>query len=156
MLNLFSRHSLVDLTIQAKGDTEIDDHHLVEDLGICIGKALQQALGKKEGISRYGDALAPMDESICSAAVDLSGRPFLVYQADFRGKRSGDFDFELLREFFKALSDHSGMTLHLNILYGRNKHHMAEAMFKAFARALRKAVSVDERIRGVLSTKGRL
>ncbi|MGD0274929.1 MAG: imidazoleglycerol-phosphate dehydratase HisB [Syntrophales bacterium] len=156
MLTLLSRHSLLDLAIKGKGDTEVDDHHLVEDLGICLGDALREALGDKEGINRYGDALVPMDECLCSSAVDFSGRPCLIYNVVFRGKRSGDFDFDLLKEFFKALCDHTGMTLHLNLLYGKNKHHMAEAVFKAFARALRKAVTVDERIRGVLSTKGRL
>lgn len=156
MLALFSRHSLLDLAIKGRGDTEVDDHHLVEDLGICLGDALREALGDKEGINRFGDAIVPMDECLCSSAVDLSGRPCLIYNVMFLGKRNGGFDFDLLKEFFKALCDHSGMTLHLNLLYGKNKHHMAEAAFKAFARALRKAVAVDKKIRGVLSTKGRL
>lgn len=156
MLTLLSRHSLVDLIIKCRRDAEIDVHHLVQDLGICLGDALREALADKEGINIYGDALAPMDESLCRAAVDLSGRPCLVYKIIFHAKRSGAFDFNLLKNFFKALCDHSGMTLHLNLLYGKNKHHMAEASFKAFAGALRKAISVDERIRGVLSTKGSL
>lgn len=156
MLNLFSRHGLFDLTVKGKGDREVDDHHLVEDLGICLGEALRQALGDKRGLERYGEAAVPMDESLCRVALDLSGRTFLVFQADFGGGRIGDFDPALIREFFKAFADHSGTTLHIEVACGSNGHHMAEAMFKAFARALRRAVTLNERVRGIPSTKGSL
>ena len=156
MLNLFARHGLVDLTIRSKGDTAIDDHHLVEDIGICLGKAVKSALGERKGISRYGSAGVPMDESLCSVAMDLSGRPYLVWHAELGGQRIGEFDPTLLREFFKSFSDHSGITLHINLNYGTNAHHMAEAIFKAFARAFRGAIAMDERVEGVLSTKGSL
>jgi len=156
MLNLLARHGLFDIKIVGKGDREVDDHHLVEDLGICLGAAIKQALGGKEGINRYGDALAPMDESLCCVALDISGRPCLIYRAELGTARIGDFDASLLREFFKALADHSGITLHINVLYGKNSHHIAEAIFKAFALALRRAVQLDDRIQGVMSTKGTL
>lgn len=154
MLNLFARHGLFDLSIRGKGDTAIDDHHLVEDLGICLGRAVKEALGEKEGIERYGAATVPMDESLASVVMDLSGRPYLVYRVDFGEKRIGDFDPALLREFFKSFTDHSGITLHINLVYGKNNHHIAEAIFKASARALRKAASRHERINGIMSTKG--
>jgi imidazoleglycerol-phosphate dehydratase len=134
----------------------VDDHHLVEDLGICLGQAVKDALGSKEGIRRYGSALVPMDESLCSVALDLSGRPYLIYHAEFGEARIGGFDPALLKEFFKSFSDHSGMTLHINVLYGKNNHHVAESIFKAFAQALSRAVGFDERIKGVMSTKGSL
>jgi len=156
MLNLLARHGLFDLKISGQGDREVDDHHLVEDLGICLGTAVKKALGDKEGIARYGAALAPMDESLASVALDISGRPCLVYHAGLGEARIGAFDPSLLREFFKAFSDHGGITLHINVLYGKNNHHMAEAVFKAFALALRSAVQLDERIQGVMSTKGLL
>ncbi|HNY72327.1 MAG TPA: imidazoleglycerol-phosphate dehydratase HisB [Syntrophales bacterium] len=156
MLNLLARHGLFDLKISGQGDREVDDHHLVEDLGICLGNAVKKALGDKEGIARYGAALAPMDESLASVALDISGRPCLVYHAELGEARIGAFDPSLLREFFKAFSDHGGITLHINVLYGKNNHHMAEAAFKAFALALRSAVQLDERIQGVMSTKGLL
>ena len=156
MLNLLARHGLFDLKISGQGDREVDDHHLVEDLGICLGNAVKKALGDKEGIARYGAALAPMDESLASVALDISGRPCLVYHAGLGEARIGAFDPSLLREFFKAFSDHGGITLHINVLYGKNNHHMAEAVFKAFALALRSAVQLDERIQGVMSTKGLL
>jgi len=156
MLNLLARHGLFDLKISGQGDREVDDHHLVEDLGICLGNAVKKALGDKEGIARYGAALAPMDESLASVALDISGRPCLVYHAELGEARIGAFDPSLLREFFKAFSDHGGITLHINVLYGKNNHHMAEAVFKAFALALRSAVQLDERIQGVMSTKGLL
>lgn len=156
MLNLLARHGLFDLKISGQGDREVDDHHLVEDLGICLGNAVKKALGDKEGIARYGAALAPMDESLASVALDISGRPCLVYHAGLGEARIGAFDPSLLREFFKAFSDHGGITLHINVLYGKNNHHMAEAAFKAFALALRSAVQLDERIQGVMSTKGLL
>lgn len=156
MLNLFARHGLFDLTVRGKGDTAVDDHHLVEDLGICLGEAVKKALGDKEGIERYGSETVPMDETLCSVVMDLSGRPYLVYHADFGQQRIGDFDPTLLQEFFKSFSDHSGITLHVNLIYGKNTHHIAEAMFKASARALRRASSRHERINGIMSTKGSL
>lgn len=154
MLNLFSRHGLLDLTIRSQGDTAIDAHHLVEDVGICLGQAVRKALGDRKGISRYGAAVVPMDESLCSVAMDLSGRPYLIWRAKLGEGRIGEFDPALLREFFKSFSDHSGITLHINLHYGTNVHHMAEAIFKAFARALREAIAIDGRVEGVLSTKG--
>jgi imidazoleglycerol-phosphate dehydratase len=156
MLSLFSRHGLVDLDIRGRGDTAVDDHHLVEDIGICLGQAVRKALGERKGISRYGSAEVPMDESLCNVAMDLSGRPYLVWRAELGEQKIGEFDPTLLREFFKSFSDHSGITLHINLRYGTNRHHMAEAIFKAFARALRKAAAADQRIDGVLSTKGSL
>jgi imidazoleglycerol-phosphate dehydratase len=156
MLNLFARHGLVDITVKSKGDTAIDDHHLVEDVGICVGQAVRKALGERKGISRYGSAVIPMDESLCSVAMDLSGRPYLIWRAELGKQRIGEFDPSLLREFFKSFSDHSGITLHINLMYGINNHHMAEAIFKAFARAFREAIAMDERVEGVLSTKGSL
>lgn len=156
MLNLFARHGLFDLVIKGKGDTHIDDHHLIEDMGICLGSAVNKALGDKKGIVRYGSATVPMDESLCSVAIDISGRPYLIYNVEFKSKKINTFDFSLIREFFKSFSDHSGMTLHINLIYGKNNHHMAEAIFKAFALALRKAVTIHGRIEGILSTKGSL
>ena len=156
MLNLFARHGLFDVVIKGKGDTHIDDHHLIEDMGICLGSAVKKALGDKKGIVRYGSATVPMDESLCSVAIDISGRPYLIYNVEFKSKKIGAFDFSLIREFFKSFSDHSGMTLHINLIYGKNNHHMAEAIYKAFALALRKAVTIHGRIEGILSTKGSL
>lgn len=156
MLNLFARHGLVDLDIRGRGDTAVDDHHLVEDIGICMGQVVRKALGERKGISRYGSATVPMDESLCDVAMDLSGRPYLVWRAEFGAQKIGEFDPALFREFFKSFSDHSGITLHVNLQYGTNLHHMAEAIFKAFARALRRAAEADSRIDGVLSTKGSL
>ena len=156
MLNLFTRHGLFDLTVRSHGDTAIDDHHLVEDVGICLGQAVKRALGDRQGISRYGSATIPMDECLCSVAMDLSGRPYLIWNAELGKQRIGEFDAALLREFFKSFSDHSGITLHINLAYGTNNHHMAEAIFKAFARAFRQAVAIDGRVEGVPSTKGSL
>ena len=156
MLSLFARHGLVDLIIKSHGDTQVDDHHLVEDIGICLGDAVKKALGDKKGIQRYGSAMIPMDESLCSLVMDISGRPYLIYNVEFKSKKSDKFDYSLLREFFKSFSDHSGITLHINLLYGRNNHHIAEAIFKALALALRKAVTIHGRIEGILSTKGSL
>ncbi len=156
MLNLFARHGLTDLDVRGRGDTAVDDHHLVEDLGICLGQAVRKALGDRKGIARYGSAWVPMDESLCNVAMDLSGRPYLVWNVEIGQGRIGEFDPTLLREFFKAFSDQSGITLHVNLMYGTNNHHMAEAIFKAFARAFREAVAIDGRIKGVLSTKGSL
>ena len=156
MLSLFARHGLVDLIIKSHGDTQVDDHHLVEDIGICLGDAVKKALGDKKGIHRYGSAMIPMDESLCSLVMDISGRPYLIYNVEFKSKKNDKFDYSLLREFFKSFSDHSGITLHINLLYGRNNHHIAEAIFKALALALRKAVTIYGRIEGILSTKGSL
>jgi imidazoleglycerol-phosphate dehydratase len=156
MLNLFTRHGLLDLAVRSHGDTAIDDHHLVEDVGICLGQAVKKALGDRKGITRYGSATIPMDESLCSIAMDLSGRPYLIWNAELGKQRIGEFDPALLREFFKSFSDHSGITLHINLAYGTNNHHMAEAIFKAFARAFRQAVAIDGRMQGVPSTKGSL
>ena len=156
MLSLFARHSLMDLIIKSHGDTQVDDHHLVEDIGICLGDAVKKALGDKKGIQRYGSAMIPMDESLCSLVMDISGRPYLIYNVELKSKKSDKFDYSLLREFFKSFSDHSGITLHINLLYGRNNHHIAEAIFKALALALRKAVTIHGRIEGILSTKGSL
>jgi len=154
MLVLFARHGFFDLTVKSTGDTEVDDHHLVEDIGICLGNAVRDALGNKESIARYGEASVPMDESLCRVVIDISGRPYLIYNVNFENGKIGNFDPSLLNEFFKAFSDHSGITLHINLLYGRNNHHMAEAIFKALARALRNAVTIDSDIKGVFSTKG--
>ena len=156
MLTLTARHGLFDLTVAGSGDTDIDDHHLVEDIGICLGKAFAEALGAKEGINRYGSATVPMDESLAAVHLDVSGRSCLVYDAKFGARRIKTFDLALIREFFAAFAGASGMTLHVKVMYGKNSHHMAEAMFKAFARALREAVERNARIRGVLSTKGTL
>jgi imidazoleglycerol-phosphate dehydratase len=156
MLTLLAAHGLLDLTIQAKGDTAVDFHHTVEDVGICMGNALQQALGKKEGVRRYGTAFVPMDESLASVHVDLSGRPLLVFHLPLRKRKIGDFDTELVREFFQALVNNAAITLHAQVAYGRNGHHMVESLFKACGRALRQALSKDEKVRGVPSTKGKL
>ncbi|HOG17444.1 MAG: Imidazoleglycerol-phosphate dehydratase [Syntrophaceae bacterium PtaU1.Bin231] len=156
MLELLAHHGRFDLTVEASGDTHVDDHHLVEDLGICLGDAVRKALGDKKGIGRYGNATVPMDESLCSVALDISGRPCLVYHVDIGRRRIGRFDPALLGEFFKAFADHGGITLHINLAYGKNNHHIAEAAFKAFARALDEATALSNRIQGILSTKGTL
>ncbi|PKN71670.1 MAG: imidazoleglycerol-phosphate dehydratase HisB [Deltaproteobacteria bacterium HGW-Deltaproteobacteria-12] len=156
MLELFARHGFVKLFVQSKGDTQIDDHHLVEDLGICLGMAVGQALGDKIGINRYGTASVPMDECLCRVDLDISGRPYLIYRVKFERRKIGGFDPALVKEFFKAFTDHSGITLHINMAYGSNSHHIIEAVFKAFARALRDAVTINKKIQGVLSTKGSL
>jgi len=156
MLTLFSRHGFFDLTVRGTGDTDVDYHHLVEDIGICLGKAIQEALGDKRGIPRYGSAFVPMDESLSHVSIDVSGRPYLVFNVDFGGKKIKDFDPLLFRDFFKSLSDHGGITLHINVLYGTSPHHIAESFFKAFARAFNAATSIDDRITDVMSTKGSL
>ncbi|MDQ1899765.1 imidazoleglycerol-phosphate dehydratase HisB [Paracoccus sp. WLY502] len=157
MLDQLSRHSLIDLTIRAKGDLHVDDHHTVEDTGIAIGQALVRALGDKKGIRRYGSFLLAMDDSLVRAALDLSARPFLVWNVDFPTEKIGTFDTQLVREFFQALSTHGGITLHVDRIHGINSHHTAEAAFKAVARALREAIEPDPRMAGVLpSTKGAL
>ena len=156
MLELFARHGFFKLIIKSKGDTQIDDHHLIEDLGICLGKAVGQALGKKTGINRYGSASVPMDECLCRVDLDISGRPYLIYNVKYGRRKIGGFDPALVKEFFKAFTDNSGITLHINFVYGDNGHHIIEAIFKAFARAMRKAVALNDNIKGVLSTKGSL
>ena len=156
MLELFARHGFLKLVVKSKGDTQIDDHHLVEDLGICLGQAVAKALGKKTGINRYGSACVPMDECLCRVDMDISGRPYLVYNVKYGRRKVGGFDSALVKEFFKAFTDHSGITLHINFLYGDNGHHIIETIFKAFARAFRDAVNLNENIKGVLSTKGTL
>mgnify|MGYP001060436747 CR=1 FL=1 len=157
MLDQLSRHSLIDMTIRAKGDYHIDDHHTVEDTGIALGQALVQALGDKKGINRYGECHLPMDDAQVRAALDLSARPFLVWDVDLPTQKIGTFDTELVREFFQALATHGGITLHIDQIHGVNSHHIAEAAFKAVARALRTAVEVDPRkADAVPSTKGAL
>jgi imidazoleglycerol-phosphate dehydratase len=157
MLDQLSRHSLIDMTIEATGDLHIDDHHTVEDTGIAIGQALVQALGDKRGIRRYGHFNLAMDDAQIAAALDLSGRPFLVWNVAFPTPKIGSFDTELVREFFQALSTHGGITLHVDQIHGFNSHHIAEAAFKAVARALRAAVEPDLRLGDILpSTKGAL
>ena len=157
MLDQLARHSLIDMTIRATGDLHIDDHHTVEDTGIALGQALTQALGDKRGIVRYGSCLLPMDDALVRAALDLSGRPFLVWNVALPTHKIGTFDTELVREFFQALSTHGGITLHVDALHGINSHHIAEAAFKAVARAMRAAVETDPRkADAVPSTKGAL
>jgi len=157
MLDQLSRHSLIDMKVRCKGDTHIDDHHSVEDVGIALGQALAQALGDKRGIRRYGACLLPMDDALVRAALDLSGRPWLGWKVAFTAPRIGSFDTELVREFFQALSTHGGITLHVTALDGINAHHVAEAAFKAVARALREAVEEDPRKADAIpSTKGAL
>jgi len=157
MLDQLSRHSLIDLKVTAKGDLHIDDHHTVEDCGIALGQALAKALGDKRGIRRYGHFALAMDDAQVACALDLSGRPYLVWNLDFPTAKIGSFDTELVREFFQALSTHGGITLHLDKAHGVNSHHIAEAAFKAVAKALRMAVERDPRAEGSLpSTKGAL
>ncbi|GFP74023.1 imidazoleglycerol-phosphate dehydratase HisB [Clostridium fungisolvens] len=155
MLTLMCRHSLMDMKIKAKGDLYIDGHHTVEDVGITLGMALKEALGDKSGIKRYGTSYVPMDEALALVSLDLSGRDYLVFDAPIdTSKTLGNFDVELTEEFFRAVATNCGITLHCKVLYGKNNHHMIEALFKAFGRALREATSYDEKIKGVMSTKG--
>jgi len=154
MLSLLAYHSRMDLSVKAKGDIGVDAHHTVEDVGICLGDGIRKALGEAEGIQRYGATMIPMDETLVSIALDVSMRPCLVFQMKLRRSKIGTFDPELVEEFFKALCNHARMTLHINLLYGRNSHHMVEAVFKGFGRALREAVSIDEWASQVPSTKG--
>ena len=157
MLDQLSRHALIDMTVRCSGDLHIDDHHTVEDVGIAIGQALTQAIGDKRGIARYGSCLLPMDDALVRAALDLSGRPFLVWNVAIPSAKIGTFDTELVREFFQALSTHAGITLHVDMLHGLNSHHIAEAAFKSVARALRMALEADPRSASVIpSTKGAL
>lgn len=155
MLTLFAKHAGVTLDVECKGDVNVDYHHSVEDIGICLGSALKEALGDCRGIRRYGNMLLPMDEALVLCAIDVSGRSYLVYGLDIPSEKIGDFDSELVEEFFIALTRTAGITLHLKQLDGRNSHHIAEGAFKAFARALKEAVSVDEKIKDEIpSTKG--
>ncbi|WP_203071361.1 imidazoleglycerol-phosphate dehydratase HisB [Falsiroseomonas ponticola] len=157
MLTALARHSLMDLTVAARGDLHIDDHHTVEDVGIVLGQALRQALGDKRGIRRFGQCLLPMDEALAEAAIDISGRPFLAWSVPFQRPKIGTFDTELVEEFFRAFAFNSGITLHVTLKAGSNAHHVAEACFKAVARALRMAVEPDPRMTGKIpSTKGSL
>ena len=157
MLDQLARHSLIDISVAAKGDLHIDQHHTVEDVGIALGQALREALGDRAGIARYADVHLPMDEALTRCAIDVSGRPFLVWKVEFSRAKVGEFDTELVGEFFQAFAQNAGITLHVEMLYGRNNHHIAETCFKAVARALRAAVAVDPRQKGrVPSTKGSL
>ena len=157
MLDQLARHSLMDMTVSAKGDLHIDDHHTVEDVGIALGQALKQALGDKRGLTRYADCLLPMDETLTRVAVDVSGRPFLVFRTEFPTPKIGTFDTELVREFFQAFAINGGLTLHIENLYGANSHHIAESCFKGVARALGAALAIDARQASrVPSTKGAL
>ncbi|MBO5245963.1 MAG: imidazoleglycerol-phosphate dehydratase HisB [Eubacterium sp.] len=156
MLDGFARHGLFDLTASCQGDIQVDCHHTIEDMGIVLGTALKQALGDKKGIVRYGSCMLPMDETLAMCAIDLSGRPYLVFDAPFRGEKVGMMDVQMAKEFFYAVSYAAGMNLHLKVLYGENDHHMMEALFKAFAKALDMATRMDPRITDVLSTKGTL
>ena len=156
MLDGFARHGFFDLSVQVKGDLQVDDHHTIEDTGIVLGTAIREAVGDKKGICRYGDRILPMDEVLALCALDLSGRPYFSYEAPFVPGKMGDMSVEMVREFFYAVSYSAAMNLHLKILTPGNNHHMAEAMFKAFAKALDMAVGYDPRIQDVLSTKGAL
>lgn len=154
MLDGFTRHGLFDLDLAVKGDLEVDCHHTIEDVGIVLGTAIKEALGDKAGIKRYGSMLLPMDETLVMCAIDLSGRPYFVFDAEFTCEKVGDMDTEMVRELFYAISYAAGMNLHMKVMYGTNNHHMIEGLFKAFAKALDQASMYDERIQGVLSTKG--
>lgn len=156
MLEGFAKHGFFDLAVAAEGDLAVDCHHTVEDTGIVLGNAVREALGDKKGIRRFGSCILPMDETLVLCAVDLSGRPYLVFDASFTMERTGYLDTEMVKEFFYAVSYSAGMNLHIRVLSGSNHHHIIEAMFKAFARALDEAVSFDQRISDVLSTKGSL
>ena len=154
MLTLFARHGFFDLEVKARGDLEVDYHHTVEDIGICLGEAIKKAIQDKKGIKRYGFTILPMDESLVQVAIDLSGRGQLIYKVQFEQERVGSFEVSLVEEFFRALSYHAGMTLHINLLYGKNSHHIIEAIFKAFGRVLDEVIKKDDRIDDILSTKG--
>lgn len=156
MLEGFSKHGFFDLNLNCEGDLAVDCHHTIEDCGIVLGKAISEALGDKSGIKRFGSCILPMDESLVLCAIDLSGRPYLVFDGEFTTEKIGYMDTEMVKEFFYAISYSAGMNLHIKVLTPGNNHHMAEAMFKAFARALDEAVSRDPRVQGILSTKGSL
>lgn len=156
MLNSFARHGLFDLTVRVKGDLDVDCHHTIEDTGIVLGQAIEQAIGDKKSMKRYGSAILPMDETLILCAIDLSGRPYLVFDASFTTDRVGGYDTEMVKEFFYAVSYASGMNLHIRQLAGNNNHHIIEGIYKAFAKALDQATIIDHRITDVLSTKGSL
>ena len=156
MLDLFSRHSLIDLSVACRGDTQIDDHHSTEDIGICLGQAIDRALGDRAGIRRYGHAVLPMDETLVTCAVDLGGRPYWAWQAPMPSPKIGTFDSELVADFWQAVATQGRMNLHVLLHYGRNTHHISEAIFKGLARTIRAAVEADPRNPGVPSTKGSL
>ena len=156
MLTLLAKHAAIDLEVEAEGDLDVDQHHTVEDVGICLGQALKQALGDKAGIRRYGFFSLPMEETLCTTALDLSGHYFLVFNAEFPAAKIGDFDSELVEDFWQAAAANALCNLHINVAYGRNSHHIAEAIFKSTARALRMAIESDPRMPGVPSTKGTL
>jgi len=154
MMEAFARHGRIGLTLKVDGDLHIDSHHTVEDSGIVLGKALREALGDKKGIVRYGSSYVPMDETLGFAAIDISGRPFLHFEGEFQTQSLGNFDTELVKEFFRAFAFNAGITLHVRVLYGENTHHKIEAIFKAVGRALAEAIRIDPNIKGVNSTKG--
>lgn len=156
MLTLMIKHGLMTLNLKAEGDIYVDSHHLVEDVGIVLGKCINEALGDKVGIKRYGTAYVPMDESLSLVSIDISGRPYLVFEGNFSTEKLGMFETEMVEEFFRAVAFNAGITLHVKSLYGKNTHHIIEGMFKAFGRALREAMEKDPRIKGVMSTKGSL
>ncbi|MCC5437988.1 imidazoleglycerol-phosphate dehydratase HisB [Clostridium botulinum] len=156
MLNLMARHGLIDVKLEAKGDLQVDSHHTVEDVGIVLGESFKKALGDKKGIKRYGTSFVPMDEALASVSIDISGRPYIVCDFNFTVDKLGEMDTELVEEFLRALAFNAEITLHARVLYGKNNHHMIEAVFKALGRALREAVDRDEKINGVMSTKGTL
>lgn len=156
MLTLFSKHGLFDMTLEAKGDLGVDCHHTVEDIGIVLGQAFKEALGDKRSVKRYGTSQVPMDEALVMVSVDLSGRPYLVYNCSLKAEQVGCMDTEIFEEFFRAFAFNAGINLHINLLYGSNTHHIIEAVFKALGRAMDEASRLDERITGVLSTKGTL
>ncbi|HWJ77707.1 MAG TPA: imidazoleglycerol-phosphate dehydratase HisB [Niallia sp.] len=156
MLDLFTKHGLFNLTVQANGDIEVDDHHTTEDIGICLGMALKDALGDKKGIKRYGNSFVPMDETLAQVVIDLSNRPHLEFRAEFPSDKVGTFDTELVHEFLWKFALEARMNLHVVLHYGKNTHHMIEAIFKALARALDEATTIDPRIKGIPSTKGML
>lgn len=156
MLNSFARHGLFDLDVNVKGDLYVDSHHTIEDTGIVLGQAIKEAIGDKKSIKRYGSAMLPMDEALVLCSLDLSGRPYLVFDAEFTTDQVGYFDTEMVKEFFYAISYSAGMNLHIKVMYGTNNHHIIEGIFKAFAKALDEATIIDNRIKDVLSTKGSL
>lgn len=156
MLTLFAKHGLFDLDILAKGDLQVDAHHTVEDIGIVMGQAINKALGDKKSIVRYGSSFVPMDEVLALCAIDIGGRPYLVFDASFETEKAGELETEVIEEFFRAVAFNAAMNIHIKVFYGGNNHHIAEAIFKSFAKALDEASSIDKRIDGVLSTKGML
>lgn len=156
MLDQIAKHGLLDITVKAQGDVHIDDHHTVEDVGIVIGKALYEALGEKQAMRRYACVHTPMDEALSRVALDFSGRAYLHFDVDYTADRTGNFDVQLVEEFFRAVAVHAGITLHITTLYGKNDHHIIETLFKAFGRAVDEATQIDHRIQGALSTKGDL